>query len=426
MKSFIKKLVIATLTVEARVTLWAHRPRIVGITGSVGKTSTKDAVACVARRLGTTRESTKSYNSEFGISLTVLGLETAWGSFGGWFSNIIRGLGTALFSFSYPQWLVLEMGVDHPNDMRTAVALVQLDTAIITHIGDTPVHVEFFESVQDVVREKARIIQGLTPNGTLILSYDDEQVRTLKDESKHATLTFGSGEGADVRGDYYTVLYDEQGKPTGITFKMMHNGNIVPLTLAGVLGKQRMYPSLAAVAFGVTHGLNLVDIGDALSGRVFSPGRMRILEGMHKTTLIDDTYNASPIAVHEALAALKDLTGGRKIAVLGDMAGLGKHSISAHEMVGKECVGIDVLVTVGNRMRRAAEIAKENSVSRVESFEHARDAGLFVKSILKEGDVVLLKGSQSVRVERATKELLAHPDQAEQLLVRQGKEWEKR
>ncbi len=426
MKRVLKKIVTSALTFEARIALWVHRPRIVGITGSVGKTSTKEAVACVARRLGSTRASARSYNSELGLPLSVLNLETAWNSLWGWLNNIVRGFFVAMFSFSYPKWLVLELGVDHPHDMDNAISLVSLDTAVITHVGDTPVHVEFFGSAKEVLDEKAKIIRGLSKDGALILAHDDPKVRALKDKSICKTLTFGIQEGADVLGEYYTVTYDKNGKPTGVTFKITHSGNIVPMTLFGVLGKQTMYPSLAATAFGILHGINLVEIGDALAERTFPLGRMHILEGLHGSTLIDDTYNSSPVALREALATLKDITGGRKIAVLGDMAELGELSESAHTEAGAQCAGIDVIITVGNRMRKARDAAKSAGVERVESFENAREAGLFVKSILKEGDIVLFKGSQSMRLERAVSEVLLHPEKKHELLVRQGKEWNKR
>lgn len=426
MKHILKKIVTSLLTFEARVALWMHRPHIVGITGSVGKTSTKEAIACVARRLGTTRASARSYNSELGLPLSVLNLETAWNSVRGWLGNIIRGFFAAVFSFSYPEWLVLELGVDHPRDMDKAMSLVSLDTAVITHVGDAPVHVEFFGSAQDVLDEKAKIIRGLSKDGALILAHDDPKVRTLKDESICRTLTFGIQEGADVLGEYYTVTYDKNQKPTGVTFKITHGGNIVPMTLSGVLGRQTMYPSLAATAFGIMHGVNLVEIGDALAERVFPLGRMRILDGLRGATLIDDTYNSSPVALREALATLKDVSGGRKIAVLGDMAELGELSESAHMEAGVQCAGLDIVVTVGNRMRKARDAARDAGVERVESFENARDAGLFVKSILKEGDIILFKGSQSMRLERAVSEVLLHPEKKHELLVRQGKEWNKR
>ncbi|MCR4274468.1 MAG: UDP-N-acetylmuramoyl-tripeptide--D-alanyl-D-alanine ligase [Candidatus Campbellbacteria bacterium] len=425
-KSFFKKIVVILLTLEARIILAKYAPYIVGITGSVGKTSTKDAVASVATLFGSVRASEKSYNSELGIPLTVLGCETAWGSASGWLQVFFHGIGLIIFSKPYPKWLVLEMGVDHPGDMKRSVSWVRLDSAIITHVGVTPVHVEFFSSPQEVFEEKKKIIDGLCQKGTLVLSYDDEQVLGLKDASTHKTLTYGRNDNADVRGDFYSVVYDDTGAPTGCAFKIIHGGNIVPFELRGVVGQHLMYPCLAACAFGLSQGLNLVGVTDALRTVVLPPGRMRLLKGLHNATLIDDTYNASPVAVESALKTLQDIKGKRKIAVLGDMMELGKFSESAHADVGTWCSGIDVLVTVGSRMRGAVQSAKDTGVMRVESFDASQEAGLFVKSILKEGDVVLLKGSQSVRVEHVTKELLAHPEQADSLLVRQGTEWSKR
>ncbi len=426
MKSFFKKIVVTLLTFEARLVLAKYKPDVVGVTGSVGKTSTKDALANVAAVFGSVRASEKSYNSELGIPLTVLGCESAWGSVAGWLRIFVHGLRLIVLPSAYPKWLVLELGVDHPGDMERSMSWLRLRSAVMTHIGETPVHVEFFPSPKDLFEEKKKILRGLSPNGTLILSHDDEMVRNLKNDSVCKTFTYGKHDEADIRGDFYSVIYDAGGAPAGCTFKILHGGNIVPLEVQGTVGEHLMYPYLAACAFGVAHNLNLVEVTDALRTIQLPLGRMRILEGLHGTTLIDDTYNASPVALRSALGTLKDIRSGRKIAVLGDMMELGKYSEDAHKEAGRLCAGIDVLVTVGSRMRAAAREAKDAGVLRVESFDTSQEAALFVKSILKKGDVVLLKGSQSMRVERVTKEILAHPEQAETLLVRQGSEWNKR
>lgn len=427
MKRFFKKIVVVLLTLEARIILAKYAPYVVGITGSVGKTSTKDAVARVAELFGSVRASEKSYNSELGIPLTVLGCESAWGSASGWFRIVLHGLGLIIFSKHYPKWLVLEMGVDHPGDMQHTVSWVRLDSAIMTHIGETPVHVEFFPSPEDLFKEKKNIINGLSSKGVLILSYDDERVRSLKNESTHTTITYGCDENAEVRGDFYSVLYDEDtGAPVGCTFKILHGGNIVPLEVKGIIGEHLMYPLLAACAFGIAQGKNLVEVTEVLRHVTLPLGRMRLLKGLHGVTLIDDTYNASPVAVESALKTLHDTRAQRKIAVLGDMMELGTFSESAHKDVGTQCGGIDILVTIGSRMRGAVQSAKDAGVTRIESFDSSQEASLFVKNILKEGDLILLKGSQSVRVERVTKELLIHPEHADVLLVRQSSEWSKR
>jgi UDP-N-acetylmuramoyl-tripeptide--D-alanyl-D-alanine ligase len=422
----LKKIVVAILFVEARITLWAHRPHIVGITGSVGKTSTKDAIASVAQKLGSVRKSAKSYNSELGLPLTILGLTTAWKSVCGWFANIARGLYVSLFSFSYPEWLVLELGVDRPGDMDVSVSLVPLDVAVIMHVGENPVHVEFFNSPQELLAEKVKIIHGLSSNGVLILSNDDEQIRALKSRVKQKTITFGISEGSDVCGDYYAIIYGEDGRPVGMTFKVLYDGNVVPLSLYGIVGRQSMYAFLAAVAFGISHGLNLVEISEALVSREMAPGRMRLLDGILGSTIIDDTYNSSPMALANALSTLEEISGEKKIAILGDMAELGPFSEKSHQLAMGKCAGVDVLVTVGAKMREASEYAKKAGIKQIESFENSRDAGLFVKSIIKKGDVVLCKGSQSMRIERAVAELLAHPQEVQKLLVRQDREWDKR
>lgn len=427
MKALLKDIVVWILNLEARLVLLRYKPRIVGITGSVGKTTTKDAVATVLSATYNVRKSQKSFNSELGVPLTILGLDTAWGSFGGWFVNLVKGLWLFLKRQEYPEWLVLEMGVDHPGDMERLARWVKLDAAVVTRVGHLPVHVEFFPSTNAILEEKGKILDALKPNGDAFLAYDDEGVRSLKEKTKRRVHTFGYNEEADIYADYHETVF-ENGKPVGITFKVLFDGKVAPIRIEGVLGRQFMYPVLAAISVGMVEGLNIVEITDALAHLETSPGRMRLIEGKKNTTIIDDTYNASPIAVVEALRVLESLKGcGRRIAVIGNMAELGKHSEEAHRTAGKEAVGaVDILLTVGEKARDMADTAREAGLTDVVSFDTTGKASEYLESIMGEGDIILVKGSQSVRLEKAVERVMAHPEQKHELLVRQGKAWEDR
>lgn len=430
MKAIFKKIIVTLLTLEARLVLAKYKPKIIGITGSVGKTSTKDALFQVLAKNHYVRKSEKSYNSEIGIPLTILGVDTAWGSAFGWFKNLIEGLLLIILPNHYPEWLVLEIGADTPGDIRRTVQWVPLTVAVITRIGELPVHVEAFKSVDQLMEEKWTLKDGLVKDGILILNHDDERVMRVKEKAQHYTVTYGMGEGADVRGTYFRIAY-EHDVPHGITFNVEHGNNIVPIHLTGVLGRQHLYPGLAAVTVAMQIGGNIVTAGKALSeSREWAPGRMRILSGIRGTILIDDSYNSSPVALEEALSMLDLIdTDGRKIAILGDMMELGSFSKDAHLKGGEQVAkSADLLITSGPRAKGFAEGAQEAGMdqSLIHSYEDSTQAADEITNFIKEGDVILIKGSQSPRMERVTKVLLAHTEKASELLVRQEKEWEKR
>ena len=429
MKNFFKKIIVFIITCEARLVLWKYKPRIVGITGSVGKTSTKDAIFTVLSSAFYVRKSQKSFNSEVGVPLTILGLENAWSSPWRWFKNIFKGLGVFLFPNHYPKWLVLELGVDKPGDMPALVSWLKLDVAVLTYIGDLPVHVEFFNSIKQLIREKHAIVDGLRKDGILILNNDDEHVAILKENSKHRTYTYGVKTNADMCSSHYQIMYhaNAHGHPYGINFKVNFQGSVVPVTLEGILGEHHIYPSLAALTVGMSQGLHMVEMTAALSKLKISPGRMRLLEGMHNTTVIDDSYNASPVAVSAALQTLANITtAGRKIVVLGDMMELGKYSPEAHQEIGREVVPVaDMFIAVGTRSKATAKAAEEAGMkdTKIQWYSNSVEAGEAVRTRIKEGDVVLVKGSQSLRLEKIVEKIMAHPEERKELLVRQSDDW---
>ncbi|MES3031097.1 MAG: UDP-N-acetylmuramoyl-tripeptide--D-alanyl-D-alanine ligase [Patescibacteria group bacterium] len=414
MKKLFKKIIIAILSWEARVILKKYKPSIIAVTGSVGKTSTKDAIYTVLSPTCHMRKSEKSFNSEFGVPLTILGVETGWNDPVIWLENIFHGLELILFKSEYPECLVVEVGADHPGDIQSVTQWLKPDVAVITRVSDIPVHVEFFPSADALAEEKAYLAKALKKGGALILSADNERVREM---GKLATgdqkvLTFGITFPATISASQVELNF-----PTGMSFKLNYEGNSIPVQLKGVIGNQHVYPIVAAVAVGLARGVSISKLVETIGNHVPPRGRMNLIEGIKGSTIIDDTYNSSPDAVEEALGALSKLqTKGKKIAVLGDMLELGKFSGDEHKKAGvlamKSC---DVLVTVGPR----SKLMSEHAIT----FDTALEAGEYVKSIVGEGDAVLVKGSQSMRMERVVKALLLDPSQAPALLVRQEKEW---
>ena len=423
------------LTILARATLLKYKPKVIAITGSVGKTSAKDLIFSVVSSSFYARKSEKSFNSEFGVPLTILGLPNAWRDPLAWLVNFFRGLGLIAFPHKYPKWLVLEMGADHPGDIKSLVSWVRPRIGVLTGLGsEVPVHIEFFPSIESLVKEKSELLRNLDSFDIAIINCDDERAWHMRGSTQAQVLSYGFAKVASVQADSLHVNYDTKG-PVGMGFRIDYDGKSLPIRLFGVLGKGHAYAAMAAFATGAVLGINLVSIAEALARHTFAPGRMRILEGLHSSVLIDDTYNSSPSAVKLALESLQELNlakhfpNGRKIVVLGDMLELGEYSQVEHEKVGTRIRGVvDVLVCVGKKAHTIGESALVDGMQKdnVIFFDNSREAGVFLADMLTEGDIVLLKGSQSMRMERATEILLADHSKTQELLVRQEKEWKAR
>ncbi|MAZ41002.1 hypothetical protein CL654_02705 [bacterium] len=430
MKNIFKSIVVSVLRYEARLVLLKYKPKTIGVTGSVGKTTTKDAIHAVMEEHFFAYKSKKSYNSELGLPLTVLMEESGWGNPILWAKTIVKGLLLIFLKNHYPKWLVLEMGIDRPGDMKKATQLVKPDISVFTKFPDVPVHVEFFSSPEAVHKEKWILAKQTKKNGTIIINGDDpvlvEKAEEMKDT--HHVITFGLKEGNDVRAENIHE-HIEAGKE-GIAFKVDYKGNNVPIKLKGVLGVGYVYSALAGIAVGVSQDLNLVQISQALESFKPPPGRLRVLGGVNKSIVIDDTYNSSPPAAELALNVLVNTVGTRKIVVLGDMLELGTFTVPEHRALGKKVkeAGIDILYTVGPRAQSIARGANEAGMRKkdIREFFDSRKAGESLSKILKEGDVVMVKGSQGIRLEKAVKIILGNPERDTKHLVRQEKEWGKR
>lgn len=426
MKAFIKHLVTIILEAEARLVIRKYHPRIIAVTGSVGKTSTKDAIFAVVGEALVARKSMKSFNSEIGLPLTILNCENAWSNPFLWFKNIIKGLVLIVTRMHYPKWLVLELGAGKPGDIARATTIVTPDIAVVTRFGEVPVHVEFFKNPDELFDEKTNLVRALRPTGVLIVNADDDRVLALREKTKAMSLTYGLNEGAMFRATNIHIAY-ENGAPVGTTFKLEYDGNVFPVGMKGVLGVQPVYAALAAIAVGAYLKLNIVGIIERLSAHMSPPGRMRVLPGLKGSTIIDDTYNASPVAAEAAVQALKNIKAkGRRIAVLGDMLELGKFTIEEHQKLGQQAGSFcDLILAVGPRAKYIVEGALEADMSEKDiiEFDDSHLAGKYLESIVKEGDVILVKGSQGVRMERAVEEVMEDPERAGELLVRQEEEW---
>ncbi len=426
--TFIRSIVTTILTWEAQLILKKYTPFIVAVTGSVGKTTTKDVIHTVLSKDRDVRKSEKSLNSELGIPLTIIGAESGWRNPLSWLSIMWKGLMLIIFPTRYPEVLVLEVGADHPGDVRRAAAWIKPHIAVITGIPEIPAHVEYFDSPKAVAEEKKQLALHVRSGGAVILNGDDEHTRAMYSEFRATAVRYGMSEGNEFTASHESIVY-QQDAPRGMRFRVNHSGSSVPVTIMGALGNTHILPCLAACAVADAMGIDLVTAGSALLSHEPGPGRMRVIEGLGGSTIIDDTYNASPAAVAVALQTLHELeTGGRKIVLFGDMLELGKYSDAAHDAVGKQASGIvSEFITVGELAARSAESARRAGLNpdRIVEYKRgeSRAAGEAFAKQVREGDVILVKGSQGMRMEYAVKALMAEPHRATELLVRQGDEW---
>jgi len=431
MKRLLKKFIYYLLRQEAKLILWKYRPKIVAITGSVGKTSTKDAIFAMLSRFAYVRKAEKSYNTQVGIPLTIIGCPNGWNNLYVWFQNLLRGLKLILLPSKYPEWIILEVGVGKPDDMKTTASWFKTDIVIMTAIGQTPVHVEFFSSRKHLVEEKSKLINTLKKDGILILNSDDATVLDMKERTKNRIVTYGFNEGADVSAGDLSIDYDKSSKPKGLIFRVEAEGNSLPVAVEGVFGQNHAYATLATLSFSYAIDLNLVKSIDALKDYEPPPGRMVLLAGINESFIIDDSYNSSPFACQSALETLSEVNGQeqkkwRKIAVLGDMLELGRHTKEEHEKIGLLAKkSVDVLVAVGPRAKHIIEGAQEAKMAQRNIFEfnNSREAGDFLKDFIQKDDLVLIKGSQGMRMERTVEKVLLGQKNKADLLVRQEPEW---
>jgi UDP-N-acetylmuramoyl-tripeptide--D-alanyl-D-alanine ligase len=411
MKTIFLKILKWSLKKLAQAVIRRYQPGIVAITGSVGKTSTKEAIKAVLCKERRIRAASGNFNNEIGVPLTILGdwqkIEKPIFLF--WLKVISSALVRVLFPrrSAYPEILVLEYAADRPGDIKELLEIARPQIAVVTAVGEIPVHVEFYSGPEALAREKAKIIEQLPTVGFAILNADDALVFDMKSRTRAQVMTFGFSELAQIKITGFENA--SNGEPTGVVFKLEYGGSFVPIKINNAFGKGQAYAAAAAACVGLIFGVNLVKIAEALIENYQAPQRrMNLVPGVKETFIIDDSYNASPLSMKAALETLRALKSKRKIAVLGDMLELGKYSLEAHEEIGKFAAGIvDLLFTVGPRAKfiaaaaNKAGLAKENILS----FLIAEEVKKEVELKIKKGDLILVKGSRAIGLDKVVDEI---------------------
>ncbi|RJQ36677.1 UDP-N-acetylmuramoyl-tripeptide--D-alanyl-D-alanine ligase [Candidatus Parcubacteria bacterium] len=429
------ELILASL---ARATVRRRRPYVIAVTGSAGKTSTKEAIWAVLKPHFRVRKSEKSFNTEIGVPLTILGMQHQGKNAFAWAGAIAGAAWRLWFAKEYPDVLVLEYGIQKRGDMDFLIGLARPNIGIVTTIGDIPVHVEYFANAEELRREKLKLIQVLPENGTAILNRDDETVASGEDKTHAEVVTYGFAPGADIRITHYELRASGVGEAMrldGIWFKLRAGSDTVAVRLANTFGKHQAYAAAAAAAVGRALDLSFEEIADGLLAYEAPPGRLKLIPAHRSAWILDDTYNASPISTLAALDVLAEFPAKRRIAVLGDMLELGRFTEMAHRTIGEEVAEVcDYFIAVGERMKFAMDEAMQPGPenrrrmvrAQMQWFSNSQSAGKELERVLRPGDAVLVKGSQGMRMERVTEEVMAEPEKARRLLVRQDGDWKKR
>jgi len=431
-----KKIIQVILKVFARAILKKYRPEIVGITGSIGKTSTKEAVTTVLSGEFSVRSNIGNYNNEIGLPLTIIGATSAGKNIFKWLLTFAVALKLIIKkSKIYPEVLVLEMGADHPGDIKYLSDFVQCQVGIVTKVA--PVHLEFFDTLENIAKEKSQLIRSLGKEGMAVLNADDAFVLAMAEKASARVLTYGVDNSeamihaVEVKASGQNLSRREGVESIrGVSFKIQYDGNTVPIFLPAVLGEPSVYAALAGVAVGIYFKINLIRIAESLKQYRGPRGRMNLIDGIKYTLIVDDTYNSSPMSVKSALAMVCQIRLPEKrlkYAVLGDMLELGNYSEKAHIEIGREVAecGFDYLITVGPLSQLTAKSALAAGMDRdhVFSFEKSGEVGRFLQERIEQGDLILVKGSQGMRMEKIVKEIMAEPLRAGELLVRQDEKW---
>lgn len=357
----------------------AHRKKfsipMIGITGSNGKTTTKEMLACILRQKGPVLKNEGNLNNHIGVPLTLMKLDKSH------------------------KTAVVEMGMSGPGEIKMLTRLVMPTVGVITNIG--PAHLEFLGSMDMVVQAKGELLENMEPNGIAVLNTDDSYFEMLKNKFGGSVVTFGIVAGAEV------AAADIRQEKSVTDFSIRSGGASVRVRLQAV-GRHNVYNALAAAAAALAVGMPLESVKYGLED--FSPIAMRSeLRQIKGRLVLDDCYNANPRSMEAALETLVSIRqGGMIIAVLGDMLELGETSADAHRAVGATAarLGVDLLITVGTLSKLIGDGAREAGMpkERVVAAKSNAEAAVVLKERSKNGDAILIKGSRAMKMEEILEE----------------------
>ncbi len=360
-------LVALQLLATAVRKLWGNP--LVGVTGSMGKTTTKEAIAHVLASRFRVLKSEGNFNNHFGLPLMLLKLEPEH------------------------DIAVIEMGMSHAGEIRALAKIALPETGVVTNVA--PVHLEFFDSVAGIARAKYELVESLPTSGTAILNADDEYVSQFGRGFKGSVVTYGKTATADVRAEKIQSLGAE-----GSAFDVVTHGGRQGARLP-LVGEHNILNALAAIAVALTQGFKLEEAVDALATLAPADKRGQVLH-LGNITVLNDCYNCNPNALQAMVDTLAGMNAKRRVAVIGAMLELGPTSEELHREAGAHIAkkNIDVLLGVRGAAKVMVGAAKKAGI-RAEFVETPEEAGEWLARETRDGDVVLLKASRGVKLEKA-------------------------
>ena len=403
-----QKLIEKILKILAKLVLKKQKPMLVLITGSIGKTSTKEAVYSVLSEKFSVRKNIKNYNNEIGVPLTIIGEDSPKKSPFKWAKLILKSLFLSLFKDGhFPEILVLEIAADKPGDLEYLMQIFNprfIKASFLTAIA--PVHLEFFHSMENILKEKSVPFHYLSKDSFAVVNIDNCDFDKIKKSTKSKIITYGFSSSAQIRG-----IKPEIGEE-GLSFKIKYKDKIFDFILKDAFSNHQGLALLAGFAAGLCFGFGYDQIIRGLKKYKVEAGRMEKIKGINDSIIINDSYNSSPVALRKALEALSFLPfGKRKVAVLGDMLELGEFSERYHQEIGEYLsgLGIDYLITVGKESQCISDAALKKGFPFDMSahFGNSEQAADFIKGFIERGDVLLIKGSRKIKMEKIVQKIKA-------------------
>jgi len=360
-----------------RKVLSIYKPRVVGITGSVGKTTVKEFSAEIIKHFSRVLKAEKNYNNHLGVPLTLLKLEKDH------------------------EVAILEMGMSSKGEIRRLTEIAPPDIAVITNIN--PVHLQFFSNLEEIALAKKEILDGTKQNGIAVLNFDDPLVMKISEDFNGERIYFGLKPEAFIRAENIKFKEFE-----GIEFDLIYGGEKEKVNFK-LLSVSYLYDLLAALGVAYSFNIKLKDIVEIIP--TLKPASMRgeVIKFKSNIIVVNDSYNSNPKALEFALRDYSHLPAKRKIAVLGDMLELGEGSAYFHFRAGEKVAnfGYDYLITVGKESEKMLEgaLSKGMEHKNLFNFEESDQAGEFLIKFIKEGDLILVKGSRGMKMEKIINKL---------------------
>ncbi len=312
---------------------------------------------------------------------------------------------------SYPEMrkvLIFESVLSDPKEVEKFNFLLRksyLPILVVTHVGEIPPDKDFFAGDRKETFQIRELAKVLPNRGFLILNFDDETVREIQNGTVAQSLTYGFQKRTDFQ------ISDVNVNLSGTNFKMDYQENIVPFWLKNLFGKEQIYSALTAICVGVVKNINLVEVSQSLRIYQSLPGKMRLIKGIKDSLILDDSKGASAFSMIEALDILGKIEAeGKKIVVLGDVLGIGKYTIEAHETIGEKVAKVsDLLFTVGSRAKFIAQGAKNKGMleQNIFQFNNVEEGKIRLQNEIKKGDLILVDGSREMKMGKIVEEVKA-------------------